>query len=216
MSSSGPSHSRPPLLPDIVLDFIRDRYVAGVANAEAQYQNAAGDEDTLTGALGALISTSRSTHFLFGPALDIEVEIGFRKLRGRGRDAPEKRFGPDGIFHLQISANGVPSLRKGLPFQAKKNWKGRNRELANQTRAMQKSLREGIVVDYTPHAFSACAIGHVIESNGNRKAVASFGHTHWANLWRTTFSSADSASKGCTTTSKLRNLWRSPSTVISI
>jgi len=34
MSSLGPSLSRPLPLPDIVLDFIRDRYVAGVANAE--------------------------------------------------------------------------------------------------------------------------------------------------------------------------------------
>src|ERR1700761_1425881 len=132
MSSQAPNHSPPLSLPPVVLNFIRDRYVAGVANAQAQYQNAAGDEDSLTGALGALISTPEPVHFSFGSSIDIEVQIDFRKLRGRGQNAPEKRFGPDGIFQLQISTNGAPYFRKGLPFQAKKNWNGRNRQLANQ------------------------------------------------------------------------------------
>jgi hypothetical protein len=178
MSTPGPSHWTPLALPRIVLDFIRDRYVAGVANAEVQYQNAAGDEDSLTGALGALISPSGPRHFWIGPATQIEVQIDFRKLRGRGHNAPEKRFGPDGIFQLQISTNGVPSFRKGLPFQAKKNWKGRNRQLANQARAMQRNLGGGIVVDYTPHGYAACPIAAAIESNGNRKAVAGLGQLH--------------------------------------
>jgi len=178
MSSPGPSHSTPLSLPPIVLNFIRDRYVAGVANAQAQYQNAAGDEDSLTGALGALISTPEPVHFLFGPSPDIEVQIDFRKLRGRGHNAPEKRLGPDGIFQLQISTNGVPYFRKGLPFQAKKNWKGRNRQLVNQARAMQRNLGGGIVVDYTAQGYTACAIAHAIESNGNRKAVAGRGQLH--------------------------------------
>lgn len=94
----------------------------------------------------------------------------------RRLSAPEKRFGPDGIFQLQISTNGVSSFRKGLPFQAKKNWKGRNRELANQARAMQRNLGGGIVVDYTPHGYAACPIADAIESNGNRKTVTSLGH----------------------------------------
>jgi len=116
MSSPGPSHWTPVALPNIVLDFTRDRHVAGVANAEAQYQNAVGDEDALTGDLGAIISLSRPREFLIGSSTQIEVQIDFRKLRGRGHDAPENRFGPDGIFQFQISSNGVPSFRKGLPF----------------------------------------------------------------------------------------------------
>lgn len=176
MSSSGPRHSPLPSLPSIVLEFIRYKYVTGVADAEAQYENAAGDEDSLTGALGALISTVGSRYFLVGPATQIEVKIDFRKLRGRGHDAPEKRFGPDGIFQLQISANGVPSFRKGLPFQAKKNWKGRSRELADQARAMQRNLRGGIVIDYTAYGYTACNIAAAIEFNGNRRAVANAGY----------------------------------------
>jgi len=55
MSSSGPRHSAFASLPDIVREFIRDRYLAGVADAEAQYDDALGDEDSLTGACGVLI-----------------------------------------------------------------------------------------------------------------------------------------------------------------
>ena len=63
MSSPGPGHSTlsPPSLPDIVREFIRDRYLAGVSEAQAQYDNAMGDEDSLTGALGALISVLDTT-----------------------------------------------------------------------------------------------------------------------------------------------------------
>jgi hypothetical protein len=165
-------------LPSIVLEFIRAQYVTGVADAEAQYENAAGDEDSLTGALGALISTAGPRYFLVGPATQIGVQIDFRKLRGRGPNAPEKRFGPDGIFQLQITENGMPSFRKGLPFQAKKNWKGRNRQLADQARAMQRNLRGGIVIDYTAHGYTACDIAAAIEFNGNRRAVANGSHLH--------------------------------------
>jgi hypothetical protein len=179
MSSPGPGHTSPSLLslPDIVRDFIRDRYLAGVADAEAQYANAVGDEDSLTGALGALISTSIPREFRVGP-VQIVVQIDYRKLRGRGNDAPEKLLGPDGIFQIQVSANGKPSFRKGLPFQAKKNWKGKNKDLVKQAEEMRRSVGGGIVIDYTPNGYSACEIEHVIESRGNRKAVAQGGHMH--------------------------------------
>jgi hypothetical protein len=102
MSSPGPSHSTPQSLPPIVLNLIRDRYLAGVATAQAQYQNAAGDEDSLSGALGALISTSEPVHFLFGSSLDIEVQIDFRKLRGRGQNAPRRGSGRTESFNYRF------------------------------------------------------------------------------------------------------------------
>jgi hypothetical protein len=71
--------------------------------------------------------------------------------------------------------NSAPCFRKGLPFQAKKNWKGRNRELANQARAMQRNLRGGIIIDYTPHGYTAREIAAATESHGNRKVIAGLG-----------------------------------------
>jgi hypothetical protein len=160
----------------LVRSFIEDRYLAGTANAEAQYKNAAGDEDTLTGALGALISTSGPVHFSVYPGIEFVVEINFRKIRGRGAGAPEKRLGADGIFQLEVTAHGQPVFRKGLPFQSKKNWKGRNRQLADQARVMKERVRDGIAFDYTPGAYAACEIDHVIEAQGNRKTVTQAGY----------------------------------------
>src|ERR1700722_14548879 len=170
-------HSALTSLPDIVREFIRDRYLAGVADAEAQYENAMGDEDSLTGALGALISTSTPRQFRIG-STEIVVRIDYRKLRGRGNDAPEKRLGPDGVFQIQISGAGIPSFRKGLAFQAKKNWKGKDKRLVGQARNMQRTIGGGIVIDYTPHGYSACDIRYVIESHGSRKVVSDHGHVH--------------------------------------
>lgn len=180
MSTPASGHGTAPsgpllLLPPLVRGFIHDRYLAGIADAEAQYQNAAGDEDTLTGALGALVSTSGPVGFSVDPTREFVVQISYRKLRGRGRDAPEKRFGADGIFQLQVTLQGRPVFRKGLPFQAKKNWKGRDRRLANQARDMKQSVGGGIVIDYTPSGYTACEIDHVIEARGSRKAIADAG-----------------------------------------
>jgi hypothetical protein len=177
VSTPRPTHVNTPLasLPTLVRDFIEDRYLAGTANAEAQYQNAAGDEDTLTGALGALIATSQPVSFRFG-LIEIVVQISYRKLRGRGKDAPEKRFGADGIFQLQVTWPGRSTFQKGLPFQSKKNWKGRNSELTRQAKDMLNTVGGGIVIDYTPNGYKACEIAHVIETHGNRRAVDRAGH----------------------------------------
>jgi hypothetical protein len=159
-------------LPPIVRRFIQDRYLAGTANAEAQYRNAAGDEDSLTGALGALISTSGPVGFAVDSETNVFVEISYRKLRGRGHDAPEKRFGADGIFQIDVSADNVGRrFKKGLPFQAKKNWKGRDSRLAKQAEEMQRTLHAGIVIDYTPAGYDACGADAVVHSRGNRRVV---------------------------------------------
>ena len=81
-----------------------------------------------------------------------------------------------GIFQLQVTVQGRPVFRNGLPFQAKKNWKGRDRRLADQARDKKQRVGDGIVIDYTPNGYTACEIGHVIEARGNRKAVADGGH----------------------------------------
>ena len=43
---------------------------------------------------------------------------------------------------------------------------------------MQRTLGGGIVINYTPHGYTACDISHVIESRGNRRKVTDDGHVH--------------------------------------
>lgn len=51
------------LLPTIVLDSLRDRYLAGVADAEAFFDLHRADEDSVTGALGQSIAMHHPVAF---------------------------------------------------------------------------------------------------------------------------------------------------------
>ncbi|HXQ69568.1 MAG TPA: hypothetical protein VN844_03745, partial [Pyrinomonadaceae bacterium] len=44
------------LLPEHLMDFLRDRYIAGVAIAEAHFADSSADEDSVTGALGQALA----------------------------------------------------------------------------------------------------------------------------------------------------------------
>lgn len=113
------------LLPREVLDSLHDRYRAGVDAAEAMFEESEADEDALTGALGQAISMPHAQTFITGQGV-YSVRVSYRKIRGRGKGAPEKALGADGIFQSIISdVTGKQLFRKGLPFQSKKRWRGK-------------------------------------------------------------------------------------------
>ena len=107
------------LLPDGLKAVIRDRYLAGVSDAQAKYPFSAADEDSLTGALGNSISMPHE--MLFGDGQNqYSYQMSYRKIRGRGPRAPEKQLGADGIFRIEVTDERGRQT-KGLPFQAKKD-----------------------------------------------------------------------------------------------
>lgn len=164
------------LLPEEVLHAIRDRYLAGVADAEAMFDQSSADEDALTGALGQAIAMPRMTQFITTQG-NFVVEIGYRKLRGRGSGAPEKKFGSDGIFQIEVKdSSGSVLLRKGLPFQSKKGWRGTNSKLLSQAVHMQRETPGGIVVDFESTGYMACPAQTVVAANGNKAQVKASGH----------------------------------------
>lgn len=159
------------LLPDHVFEFLRDRYIAGVATAEANFAASSADEDALTGALGQALAMPAPWIFT-GPNGDYSVQVSYRKLRGRGLNAPERLYGSDGLFQIEVSAaNGSVVRRKGLPFQSKTNWRGRSASVASQAADIQASTGEGLVIDYTSTGYRACKTGLAIETRGNRREV---------------------------------------------
>lgn len=89
------------ILPETLIGMLRDRYLAGVADAEAKFRFGAGDEDSLTGALGQAISMAQPIQFS-GNGESYVVQVFYYKLRGRGRGAPEKSYGADGIFQIEV------------------------------------------------------------------------------------------------------------------
>src|ERR1051326_69266 len=159
------------LLPQHLVDFLRDRYIAGVATAEAHFADSNADEDSVTGALGQAISMHEP--LIFGDQSgNFSVQVSYRKLRGRGLNAPERLYGSDGIFQVAVTTEeGVVVRLKGLPFQSKINWEGRSASVASQSEDIEASTGEGIVVDYTTTGYRACSTGVVVEARGNRNEV---------------------------------------------
>lgn len=155
------------LLPPLMFDRIRDRYLAGVADAEAFFSQSAADEDSLTGALGQAIAT-RPMIFK-GTDGDVLVAIEYLKIRGRGAGAPEATLGADGIFQIRVlDAAGSPIREKGLLFQAKKGWKHRDQDLASQCRSMIRASGGGMVINYGPSGYEAFSAQAVIDADGRR------------------------------------------------
>src|ERR1700689_1754658 len=107
------------ILPEAVLSALREHYYTGVKAAEIGYEYNAADEDAVTGALGQALVTHGNR------IVEVDGEVfGWRathfKVGGRGKNAPERRLGADGIFQLEVRNRfGRLIRRKGLLFQAK-------------------------------------------------------------------------------------------------
>lgn len=163
------------ILPGIVVDTLRDRYLAGVLDAVNTFDMNAADEDALTGALGQSIATPRELTFSTEKGIFV-IQIGYTRLRGRGKDAPEKKFGSDGVFQIAVSDNHGRLVRsKGLPFQSKKGWRSTNKKLASQAQDMERNTAGGIVIVFTRSGYSGCSASAVIEAGGNRQVANSMG-----------------------------------------
>jgi hypothetical protein len=163
------------LLPDGLKALIRDRYLAGVSDAQAKYPFSAADEDSLTGALGNSISMPHE--MLFGDGQkQYSYQISYRKIRGRGPRAPEKQLGADGIFQIEVRDEHERQT-KGLPFQAKRGWRKADSNLLAQARRMLETAGDGIDIDFGPNRFSACRAEDVVQNHANRKLIDRAGKT---------------------------------------
>lgn len=155
------------ILPEVVIQMLRDRYLDGVADAEAQFDNGAADEDSLTGALGQAISIARPLSIRVG-AQSYTVQVDWRRVRGRGPNAPERLYGPDGLFQMAVfDDRGGILRRKALPFQAKISWNGANSDLLRQSHSLESSISGGLVVDYSPSGYRACTTAAAVAAGGN-------------------------------------------------
>jgi hypothetical protein len=107
----------------------------------------------------------------FGPEVFIWSTV-YYKLRGRGAHAPEKQLGADGIFQLEVlDQEKQLVLRKGLLFQSKIEWRGRDERLLQQTQRLAAVSPSAIVIDYSSNGYKAIAAKHVISAEGNRQRI---------------------------------------------
>ena len=89
------------ILPEPVIHSIRDHYYAGITAAELGYKNNAADEDSLTGALGQSLLTPGLVQVIVNGEV-FAWQAYHYKIRGRGKSAPEKDLGTDGIFQIEV------------------------------------------------------------------------------------------------------------------
>ena len=141
------------LLPPRFLLLIRDRIKAGVTDAVAKFQLNAADEDSVTGALAQAISTATPLVYR-GPEGNFQFEIRSLKIRGRGKGAPEKRLGADGILQIVVSKNGKRVFTKGLPFQAKIEGGFENQAVRQQAASLYRTSETGLIVRYAADRYT--------------------------------------------------------------
>jgi hypothetical protein len=163
------------LIPPFVVESLRQRLVAGVADAEAHYEYSKADEDSLTGALGHAISRLGPIVASDGPE-SYTVRTYYKKIRGRGPGAPEHSTGADGLFQIEVSDENDQSVwKKGLPFQAKKDWRGSDVRLSQQAADMIDTADQGLVIDYSPNGYRACRASVAVEHRGRASSVRTAG-----------------------------------------
>ena len=159
------------LLPEFVLESLRDHYYASVTAAELGYGHHSRNENSATGALGqALFTPGIRVIANRWPCLPL---AGIpRSPEHQGPGTAEHEFGGDGVFQLEVpDPEGHVLRRKALMFQAKMEWRGANTKLLKQAEDMVACTPSAIVVDYRQIGFTGVAAVDVIEAGGNRRNI---------------------------------------------
>ena len=167
------------VLPDEVVNAIKSHLRDRANRVEQQvWESSHEDEDALTGDFFGSLRTKDRTVRVNGR--ECRWSVTYKKPRGRGQNAPEKRVGADGIFEVEVEDVESRELdRKGLPFQAKKGWCHRDADLVEQVKKME-DVCEGAsgVIDYSPDGFTALDGRAVLENAGrppeNRMSVGKY------------------------------------------
>jgi hypothetical protein len=151
-----------------VQNHIRNR----VQHAEDGWDAGSDEEDTLTGDLGSSIRTSAHTHFENGTRW--EWRISYKKFRGRGANAAEKRLGADGIVQVEVlpSAGTQIIITKGILFQAKKVSSASRRDLLGQLQLMEDLAPGGSAVfEYGPDGYRASDGDDILTLSAETRSV---------------------------------------------
>jgi hypothetical protein len=158
------------VLPPMIVRALQRHFYAGVKMAEVRFRHHEADEDAVTGALGERL-IEPAIRVQFGPEVFTWSTV-YYKLRGRGAHAPEKELGADGIFQLEVLDQEKRFiLRKGLLFQSKIEWTGRDERLFYQAQRLAAVSRSAIVIDYSSNGYKAIPATSVMSAEGNRQRI---------------------------------------------
>jgi hypothetical protein len=135
-------------------DSLAHQYRSAIAHAEEGFTSHAADEDAVTGALGEAMRASGVATLSDGSV--VSWTTTYKKLRGRGPRAPEKRLGADGVFEIEFEDAAGTRSRKSLGFQAKQNGTIRvDQRFRAQAERISQLPGGGLIVIYSANGYFA-------------------------------------------------------------
>lgn len=162
------------VVPEQVVKQIQRHLRSRCRIAQQGFSQMAMDEDSVTGALGERLRTTRSqgrTSHIDG--VTWRWKITSHKLRGRGPNAAEASVGADGLFQIELEDMTTQEIwRKGLLFQAKME-KDRNKKLlVEEMKNMEKiTPNESLVVEYGDNEYRAIRSSDLLRSGKSLRTV---------------------------------------------
>jgi hypothetical protein len=161
-------------LPDELKAAIREHLDDALSSPAAMFEAASEDEDTLTGHVFGALHTPKTQAVA---VVNSEVagrwtwKVSYTKFRGRGRGAPERDIGADGIIELSVRRGGQLH-RKSALFQAKVGLRG-GKPLQEQCARLSTWREAAFVVSYQSKRIVAADIDPILRSRGAlREALA--------------------------------------------
>jgi hypothetical protein len=148
---------------------LSDHYRSGVAAAVQRYADSAADEDAVTGALGQALRGQGELAMPDGRI--VRWATRYRELRGRGRSAPDKHLGADGLFEVEMEDEERDRSRKSLPFQARNAAAGYGDSLLRgQAKRLNAFPGGGVVINYRSEGYVAVDASLVAEGEATRNS----------------------------------------------
>lgn len=159
------------ILPIPVFKAISHHLVRAGRLSEEGFPSGEEEEDALSGDMLRALRHRRSQP-IEDRGRTWQWQITTRKFRGRGELATESLIGADGIVQIEITQPDGQIFRKGVLFQAKKNWRHRDGNLLGQVKLMESHAPGGSVVfNYQPEHYTAVSSSEVVMADGNPTRV---------------------------------------------
>lgn len=156
-------------IPDYISRELSKHILSQCPSAQAGWEFANQDEDTLTGDFFGRMRTERQTNN------DYVWRFHYNKVRGRGKGAMEKTIGADGIItlHYRNSKTKI-DYYKSLVFQAKKE---NNQIDVDQWKKMKRFFPNGnMIVSYGANGYNS-----FVGSINNKTNLCSIIATNFMN-----------------------------------
>jgi hypothetical protein len=159
------------LLPGTVFREISQHLRHAGSAAEEGFPSGEEEEDALSGDMLRALR-HRWSPYVDGPGTQWRWCVTTRKFRGRGELATERLIGADGIIQIEITPPVGEVFRKGLLFQAKKNWRHRDGILVKQVQLMESVAPGGTAVfNYESERYTGASSVEVISADGNPRIL---------------------------------------------